>query len=158
MPSDIEAEELAAAERQGDPYLIYHNAEKRQRILSLPETWDRVTVGRGLSADLVLSWDDDVSRVHAELQRMGDEWVVVDDGLSRNGSYLNGEKVEGRRMLRDEDELRFGQTIVHFRAPFQARGETRIRSVHRPLGRGVREAAGDPGLDQPTENGLDSPD
>ena len=147
MTSESEAEQVAAAERQGDPYLIYRNAEERQQVLSLPDSWERVTVGRGLGADLVLSWDEDVSRVHAELQRMGDEWVLVDDGLSRNGSYLNGEKIEGRRMLRDEDEIRFGQTVVHFKAPFQARGETRIRSVHRRLGRGHREAAGDPDLD-----------
>jgi hypothetical protein len=150
VTSESEAQQIAAAERQGDPYLLYHNAEKRQMVLSLPDSWERVTIGRGLGADLVLSWDEDVSRVHAELQRMGDEWVLVDEGLSRNGSYLNGDKVEGRRMLRDEDELRFGQTVVRFKAPFQARGETRIHRAHRPLGRGHREAAGDPDLDTPT--------
>ena len=151
MPSEAEAEDLAAAERQGDPYLVFRNADERQQVLSLPDSWERVTVGRGLSGDVVLSWDEDVSRVHAELQRMGDEWVVLDDGLSRNGTFLNGEKVEGRRMLRDGDEMRFGQTTVQFKAPFQARGETRIRSApHRPLGRGAREVAGDPDLD-PTD-------
>jgi hypothetical protein len=156
MPSDAEAEELAAAERQGDPYLLYHDSGGRQRVLSLPDTWERVTVGRGLAADVVLSWDEDVSRVHAELQRMGGEWVLVDDGLSRNGSFLNGERIEGRRMLQDGDELRFGETAIHFKAPFQARGETRIRSTqHRPLGRGAREAAGDPDLDSPN---LEPPD
>jgi pSer/pThr/pTyr-binding forkhead associated (FHA) protein len=149
MASEEETEALAAAERQGDPYLVFHDADKRQRIVSLPDSWERVTVGRSLAADVVLSWDDDVSRVHADLQRMGDEWVLVDEGLSRNGTFLNGERVEGRRMLRDGDELRFGQTVVRFNAPFQTRGETRIRSAHRPLGRGTREAAGDPDLDSP---------
>jgi hypothetical protein len=155
MSSEAEAEELAAAERQGDPYLIFRNADDRQRILSLPETWDRVTVGRGLGGDVVLSWDEDVSRVHAELQRMGGEWVVVDDGLSRNGTFLNGERIEGRRMLRHGDEMRFGKTTVQFKAPFQARGETRIHSAHRPLGRGAREVAGDPDLDSPSHDPSD---
>jgi len=45
--------------------------------------------------------------------------------------------------------MRFGQTTVRFKAPFQAGGETRIRSSHRRLGRGSREVAGDPDLDAP---------
>ena len=129
MPSDFEADELAAAERSGDPYLLYHDSDERQRIVSLPETWARVTIGRSLSADVVLSWDEDVSRIHADLQRMGSEWVVVDDGLSRNGTYVNDERIDGRRMLHDGDKMRIGATVVHFKAPFQGGGETRIRSV-----------------------------
>jgi pSer/pThr/pTyr-binding forkhead associated (FHA) protein len=129
MPTDAEAEELAAAERRGDPYLVYRDFDERQRVLSLPDSWAGVTVGRSLTADVVLSWDDDVSRVHAELQRIGGEWVLVDDGLSRNGSFVNGERIEGRRMLKDGDELRFGETAVRFKAPFQVGGETRIRTI-----------------------------
>jgi predicted component of type VI protein secretion system len=120
-----EATELAEAERRGDPYLLYHDGHGGQRILSLPDTWSRVAVGRGASADLALTWDADVSSAHAELQRLGDEWIVVDEGLSRNGSFVNGERVEHRRRLVDGDELRFGSTVVRFRAPFQGRGETR---------------------------------
>ena len=78
-----------------------------------------MTIGRSLSADVVLSWDEDVSRIHTELRRMGVEWVLVDEGLSRNGSFVNGERVEGRRLLDDGDELRFGQTLLRYRAPFQ---------------------------------------
>jgi pSer/pThr/pTyr-binding forkhead associated (FHA) protein len=125
MSQEAEAAELAQAERLGDPYLVYRDADQRQRVLSLPESWDRMTIGRGLSADLVLSWDVDVSRMHAELQRLGSEWVVADDGLSRNGSYVNGERIGGRRALLDGDVLRFGKTEIAFRAPFQAGDETR---------------------------------
>ncbi|MDP1850688.1 MAG: LuxR C-terminal-related transcriptional regulator, partial [Solirubrobacteraceae bacterium] len=42
------------------------------------------------------------------------------DGLSRNGSYVNGERVNGRRRLRDRDMLRFGRTVVLYRAPGEA--------------------------------------
>jgi FHA domain len=132
MPSQDEAQELAEAERLGDPYLVFRDIEERQRIVSLPDSWERCTVGRSLGADVCLSWDEDVSRVHADLQRMGDEWVLVDDGLSRNGTFVNGERVEGRQMLHDGDELRFGQTLVSFRAPFQMPGQTRIRPVPEP--------------------------
>ena len=45
--------------------------------------------------------------------------MLVDDGLSRNGTYVNGERLAGRRRLRDGDALRFGETFVQFRAPLQ---------------------------------------
>ncbi|MGK2937094.1 MAG: FHA domain-containing protein, partial [Solirubrobacteraceae bacterium] len=43
--------------------------------------------------------------------------VVVDDGLSRNGSFLNGARIRGRRRLVDGDELRFGRTRLVYHAP-----------------------------------------
>jgi hypothetical protein len=87
--------ELAAARRCGDPYLVYRDAHARQRVLSLPDTWNRVTIGRGTGADVALTWDPDVSRVHAELSRLADDWTVIDDGLSRNGTFVNDQRVEG---------------------------------------------------------------
>ena len=33
--------------------------------------------------------------MHAELERVGEEWTLADDGLSRNGSFVNGERVVG---------------------------------------------------------------
>ncbi len=129
MPSEADETELAEAERRGDPYLVYHSPDGRQRVLSLPDSWSAVTIGRSLSADVVLSWDEDVSRIHTELRRMGVEWVLVDEGLSRNGSFVNGERVEGRRLLDDGDELRFGQTLLRYRAPFQVSDQTRAATA-----------------------------
>ena len=65
---------------------------------------------------MALSWDNEVSRRHAELRRFPGGWMLVDDG-SRNGSYCNGERITGQRPLRDGDVLRFGDTVVLFRAP-----------------------------------------
>ena len=42
---------------------------------------------------------------------------MVDDGLSRNGSFLNGERLRQRRRLADGDLLRLGDTSIVFRAP-----------------------------------------
>ena len=123
------ADDIAAAERRGDPYLVFSAPEGRRRVLSLPNSWDRATIGRGLSADVVLSWDNDVSRTHAELCRFGDEWVLIDEGLSRNGSFVNDERVSGRRALHDGDRLRFGATVVSFHAPFQVADPTRTATV-----------------------------
>ncbi len=78
---------------------------------------DRLTVGRTESADVALDWDGEVSRVHAELEEVGGAWTVCDDGLSRNGSFVNGERVTGRRRLRDGDVLRFGGVSAVYREP-----------------------------------------
>lgn len=74
-------------------------------------------VGRGDSADLRLGWDEEVSGLHAQVEVVRDECTLVDDGLSRNGSFVNEERVQGRRRLRDGDTLRFGRTAVLFRRP-----------------------------------------
>ena len=39
----------------------------------------------------------------------GQQCTLVDEGLSRNGSFVNGERVGGRRRLRDGDTLRSGK-------------------------------------------------
>ena len=40
----------AEARRRGDPYLVYSDGHGHQRVLSLPEAWTRVTIGRGMAA------------------------------------------------------------------------------------------------------------
>ena len=53
--------------------------------------------------------------MHALLESVGEEWTLVDDGLSRNGSYVNGSRVHGRQRLHDRDQMCFGATHVVFR-------------------------------------------
>jgi hypothetical protein len=71
-----------------------------------------LTIGRRSSCDVPLPWDREVSRLHAELTLVGGAWVVCDAGLSRNGTFLNGERVHGRRRLRAGDVLRVGATVL----------------------------------------------
>jgi pSer/pThr/pTyr-binding forkhead associated (FHA) protein len=123
--SDESARE-AEARRLGDPYLVYTDSAGSERVLSMPDAWSRVTIGRGMASDVPLAWDPEVSTVHATLERLGDDWVLVDEGLSRNGSFVNRDRVEGRRRLIDGDELRFGDTAVRFHAPFQVADTTQI--------------------------------
>jgi DNA-binding CsgD family transcriptional regulator len=105
------------AERRGVPFVLFHDSDAHQVIYELPADARIVTVGRRTDNDLVLAWDGEVSRVHAELERVGGEWAVVDDGLSRNGTFVNGERVTGRRRLCDGDRLVFGETPVLYRMP-----------------------------------------
>ena len=122
-----ELKDQIEAERRGTPFLLYKAADGNQQILALGEDAARITVGRGSATDLWLDWDTEVSRVHAELERIGDDWTIADDGLSRNGTFVNGERISGRKRLRDRDVLRFGGTTVTYRAPLTAEaGETSI--------------------------------
>ena len=124
-------DDVAEAERRGDPYIVYADSRGSRRVLSLPDSWQRITIGRGMATDVPLTWDPDASRVHAELVRVADAWVVVDDGLSRNGTFVNGERVTRRRRLLDGDELRVGSTPIRFRAPFE-HGEHTLVDAPRP--------------------------
>ena len=99
--------------------------------MSLLTSWDRATVGRSPDADVALVWDEHVSTIHAELTRLGEEWLLIDDGLSRNGSFINGERMHGRRRLRDGDRVTFGVTEVTFHAPMQVGQET-VVGLERP--------------------------
>jgi pSer/pThr/pTyr-binding forkhead associated (FHA) protein len=114
-PRELKAQ--IEAEREGMPFLVYRDREDQQRIFALGEDLERVTVGRGSSTDICVDWDTEVSRLHAELRRIGGDWTVSDDGLSRNGTHVNGERVVGRRRLHDGDVIRFGRTVAVFRQP-----------------------------------------
>jgi hypothetical protein len=126
-PHAFTAAELKAqieAERTGHPFLVYRDAAGEQRLLALSaaELW----VGRSPSADVRLSWDEEVSALHAQLEVVGDECTLVDEGLSTNGSYVNGERVDGRQRLRDGDMLRFGRTVVLYRGPRAAEAKPTV--------------------------------
>lgn len=112
------------AERLGRPFLVLRDAEGEQRLVEIGEGTESMWVGRSESADLSLGWDEEVSSLHAQLEFVGTECTLVDDGLSRNGSFVNGERVGGRRRLRDGDTLRFGRTGVLYRAPAESASET----------------------------------
>lgn len=122
--ANSESPDERAARLSGEPYLIYRDHRDREHVVSLHATWDSAAIGRNPGLDVVLSWDGQVSAIHAELERLGEDWLLVDDGLSRNGSFVNGERLQGRRRLRDGDELRFGETAITYHAPFQVAAET----------------------------------
>jgi diguanylate cyclase (GGDEF)-like protein len=73
---------------------------------------DHYTIGRDQTADVVIARDS-VSRNHAELKRdFEGNWIVKDLG-STNGSFVNERRVD-RQLLRDGDQLRFGDVIYKF--------------------------------------------
>ncbi len=84
---------------------------------------DLVRVGRAPDGDVVFDaeFDRDASGNHAELRREGPGWVLL-DLRSRNGTFVNGERVE-RRSLASGDEVTFGakgpRVRVEFGPPLQ---------------------------------------
>lgn len=127
----VSAPELKAqieAERAGRPFLVFRDGAGEQAILPI-EANAELWVGRSGSADVRLEWDEEVSALHAQIEVVRDECTLVDDGLSRNGSFVNEERMHGRRHLRDGDSLRFGQTVVVYRRPGEDAPEaTRVAS------------------------------
>jgi len=115
VQTPAELKDVIAAERAGHPFLVWRTDDGEQRLLLLDQQRWRVTIGRDPAADVPLAWDAEVSRTHALLEQVGRGWTVVDDGLSRNGSFVNGTRVIGRRPLRDKDRLVFGATPVTYR-------------------------------------------
>jgi pSer/pThr/pTyr-binding forkhead associated (FHA) protein len=105
------------AERAGRPFLVFRDGADQQLIVAIEPGGGELWVGRSESADVRLDWDEEVSALHAQIEVVRDECTLVDDGLSRNGSYVNEERVHGRRHLRDGDTVRFGRTAVRYRRP-----------------------------------------
>ncbi len=131
--SATELQRQLDAENIGDPFLVYRDGNGEQLIVPLAAR-SRATIGRSEGSMVDLGFDEEVSRVHAELERVGDEWTLSDDGLSRNGTSVNRTRVARRQRLRDRDLLRVGRTGILFRAPGGERspGATRTASEGEP--------------------------
>ena len=125
--ADVQA--LIAAERGGQPFLTGRGEDGSQVIFVLAREKWRLSVGRKPDSDIALGWDVEVSRAHALLELIGDQWTLVDDGLSSNGSYVNGQRVVGRQRLRQGDRLCFGTTQLLFRDPGPPESEATRRDV-----------------------------
>jgi pSer/pThr/pTyr-binding forkhead associated (FHA) protein len=128
------------AERAGRPFLVYREGEGEQVIATVEEGSEELWVGRAESANLRLAWDEEVSALHAQIEVVRDECTLVDDGLSRNGSYVNGERVHGRRHLRDGDVLRFGRTEVLYRRPGEGAAEETVIASEAPAAASISPA------------------
>jgi pSer/pThr/pTyr-binding forkhead associated (FHA) protein len=120
------------AERDGRPFLVFRDGGGEQRIVVVEEGTSALWIGRGDSADLRLDWDEEVSALHAQIEVVRDECTLLDDGLSRNGSFVGERRVDGRRRLRDGDTLRFGRTTVLFRRPGEGAPEATVAASEVP--------------------------
>lgn len=71
-------------------------------------------IGRKVTKDVAFAVDDgSISSKHAKLTRTPDGFLIEDLG-SRNGTFVNGEKVTEKRLLVDGDLIRLGKVIMTF--------------------------------------------
>jgi pSer/pThr/pTyr-binding forkhead associated (FHA) protein len=105
------------AERSVTPFLVFRDQHGRQQIVGLDAESGELAIGRDTKADIPLDWDQKVSRVHAVLRHTAGAWTILDDGLSRNGTLVNGGRITGQRRLNDRDVIGCGSVVLEFRDP-----------------------------------------
>jgi pSer/pThr/pTyr-binding forkhead associated (FHA) protein len=113
-PAELQAR--LHAEQQKSPFLVLRHPESGQILIAL-QGRTHLTIGRRAECDVTTDWDGRVSRLHAELVLIGGEWIITDDGLSANGTFVNASALNQRHRLRDGDLIRVGNTIIAFCNP-----------------------------------------
>src|SRR5690606_31638683 len=69
-----------------------------------------ITIGRGSKNDIIID-DNDVSRNHCQLVRLADDFEIH-DLESTNGTFINGQRVNGNRLLKSGNLIELGATIT----------------------------------------------
>jgi adenylate cyclase len=93
------------------PSLIIRTKSVAHRLLLVgAKSW---TIGRS-KGNLIVLPDREVSRNHAELHCTHSGNCILVDLDSRNGSFVNGQRVLAPIMLHNGDRLAFGKTKMEF--------------------------------------------
>ncbi len=71
---------------------------------------DQLTIGRDSTNDIVIN-DAEISRRHARLTFQGGKYVLEDLG-STNGTFVNGQRLAGPRVLKAGEVVSFGEQII----------------------------------------------
>jgi hypothetical protein len=131
----VEHDARVAAQRTGRAHLVFRDGAGHQVIHQLPVGGGRtVVLGRRRDCEVCLEWDLEVSRSHARLQPADGDWTISDEG-SRNGSFVNRERVLVNRRLRDGDIVVLGRTSIVFRKPARVdeREQAKLSDVERQV-------------------------
>ena len=119
-PTPTSSPAVEPAKATGGPMaslLVRSGAMKGTR---LPIRVPVVNIGRAEYNDIVLG-DESVSTAHAKLQRREGVWTLVDLG-STNGTFVDGEQVQGEVPLGPGATVRFGQISTLFEPTDDAMG------------------------------------
>lgn len=96
-----------------DSVLSYTDHGRTDEMVLIPDR-SPIVIGRSSYADLSLPTDPDISRLHATVERIGIHWTITDDGLSRNGTFVNGTRLQGRQTLHPGDVIQVGESILTY--------------------------------------------
>jgi two-component system response regulator AtoC len=101
--------EMAVATGPRATLVIHLGGDDGSRVIDLPDGID-VTFGRSRGATITLDHEK-VSRMHARIRRTSDA-IAVEDLGSRNGTRVNGAKIEGITRIVHGDEVSVGPIIA----------------------------------------------
>jgi sigma-B regulation protein RsbU (phosphoserine phosphatase) len=80
---------------------------------TIPLSKSRWSMGRSSENELSCPEDTGLSRQHLVLERDGEEWVLSDLG-SKNGTFLNGVRIQVRQQLRPGDRITASHLLLIF--------------------------------------------
>lgn len=111
-PSETVDETALSMAREGEApipglVLVFSSGEPLLGAMSAVES--EIVLGRGELRGVELR-DSCMSRKHAEVRFESGTWSITDHG-SRNGTYVNGEKVDGNLIVSGQAVLRTGETV-----------------------------------------------
>ncbi len=87
--------------------LVMKNGPAPGKIYSLEKS--EISIGREAGSDVFVN-DVEVSRQHARLTDQAGNYILEDLG-STNGSFVNGQRVVGSRILRPGDTILLGENV-----------------------------------------------
>ena len=97
-------------QRHRDPVIMLWDQVSGTRFPVL--YWEN-SIGRSKSCDIYLP-DPSASRDHAVLLRRDEGWFICDTG-SKSGVFVNGRKIDGRRLVNIGDSMTMGSTTLTLR-------------------------------------------
>ena len=94
------------------PYLLYRNPSFSEENQVYALNRRDMTIGRGTRCDIVLQ-DMMISKKHLRVWYQDKEWHL-EDLDSKNGTYINGELLDGIILLDEGDTIKLGNVELEF--------------------------------------------
>ncbi len=104
--------------------LLIYTPDGKKQTLAL--STERLTIGRSAAADLCYSEDNGLSRLHVAFERTPNGFLLRDLN-SKNGTIVNGKKVNGAQNLTQNDKISCGHLLIVYDPPKRGSGVVFIR-------------------------------
>ena len=97
-----------------------------------------ITIGRIKGNDVIIDNDDRVSRHHLQIVQLDDGSYHLIDFNSTNGTFVNGNRVQGEVVLDEGDFVRIGDTMLpwttYFEPEFVSQAQEGVEEAVTPTG------------------------